>query len=93
MPQIVYWDLSTRVGPEDVEVESERKGVVMMNGFSAAMLMVFMGEEVETMEWENATEDRLSVTVVEKSKDAFNPLDVMKKALMKQSFDGLVVLN
>jgi hypothetical protein len=93
VPQLVYWDLSTGAEPKTVEVESERKGVAMMNGFSAAMLKVFMGEEEEAMEWENITKDGQSVTVVEKSEDAFNPLNVMKKALMKQSFDGLVVLD
>jgi len=93
VPQIVYWDLSTGEGTRTVEVESDRKGVAMMNGFSAAMLKVFMGEEEEAMEWENVNEEGESVTVVEKAEDAFNPLNVMKKALMKHSFDGLVVLD
>lgn len=93
VPQIVYWDLSTGEWERTVEVQSDRKGVAMMNGFSPAMLKVFMGEEEEPMEWENVNEEGESVTVVEKAEDAFNPLNVMKKALMKQSFDGLVVLD
>jgi hypothetical protein len=93
VPQIVFWDLSTGEGLRTVEVESDRKGVAMMNGFSPAMLKVFMGEEDEPMEWENVNEEGESVTVVEKAEDAFTPLNVMKKALMKQSFDGLVVLD
>lgn len=93
VPQIVYWDLSTGEGLKTTEVESDRKGVAMMNGFSPAMLKVFMGEEEEPMEWENVNEEGESVTVVEKAEDAFNPLNIMKKALMKQSFDGLVVLD
>ena len=93
IPQIVYWDLSTGEWERTVEVQSDRKGVAMMNGFSPAMLKVFMGEEEEPTEWENVNEEGESVTVVEKAEDAFNPLNVMKKALMKQSFDGLVVLD
>ncbi|KAF9525012.1 hypothetical protein CPB83DRAFT_860409 [Crepidotus variabilis] len=94
-PQIVYWDLSTSGNPTREVQDSGREGVAMMNGFSPAMLKVFVGEkEEDTMEWEKVTEDGESTTVVEKNEaEAFNPVNVMKKALMKQSFDGLVVVD
>ncbi|KAF8911678.1 hypothetical protein CPB84DRAFT_1743043 [Gymnopilus junonius] len=101
VPQIVYWDLSAGT-PTTVETESDRAGVAMMNGFSPAMLKVFMGEQEaeeeeakkEEMEWQSVGEDGESVTVVEKAKeDAFNPVNVMKKALGRRSFDGLVVVD
>ncbi|KAG6915849.1 hypothetical protein DXG01_009608 [Tephrocybe rancida] len=41
MPQIVYWDLANH---GTVEVEGDREGVALMNGFSPAMMKVFMGE-------------------------------------------------
>lgn len=104
MPQIVYWDLAAATGNRTVEVEGTRKGVAMMNGFSPAMLKVFMGEEEERqedaetvdMEWENVGADGESVTVVEKGgnfKEEFTPVNVMKKALMRASYDGLVVVD
>ena len=99
VPQIVFWDLNgkTTTGPKTVEVESDRKGVAMMNGFSPAMLKVFMGEqedEVSSSEWEEVTTDGTSTTttIVEKE-DEFNPINVMKKALLRKTFDGLVVVD
>ena len=105
VPQIVFWDLSGRtVGPKTVEVESDRKGVAMMNGFSPALLKVFMGEaeeeeeaEVEEVveeeeEWEELMDRTSSITVAEKE-DEFNPINMMKKALLLKSFDGLVVID
>ncbi|KAG6844940.1 hypothetical protein H0H87_002273 [Tephrocybe sp. NHM501043] len=87
VPQIVYWDLS-RHGT--VEAQSDREGVALMNGFSPAMLKVFMGENEEN-EWEEVTKDGEAKTV--KVKEEFNPVSVMKKALMKQSFEGLIVVD
>ena len=105
VPQIVFWDLSGRtVGPKTVEVESDRKGAAMMNGFSPALLKVFMGEaeeeeeaEVEEVveeeeEWEELMDRTSSITVAEKE-DEFNPINMMKKALLLKSFDGLVVID
>ena len=74
VPQIVFWDLYASGKPKTVEVESDRKGVAMMNGFSPALLKVFIGEE----EWEDA--------------DEFTPINLMKKTLLRKSFDGLVVV-
>ena len=82
VPQIVYWVLG---GNGTVEVQAERQGVALMNGFSPAMLKVFMGESEEG--WEDLGE---SNGVRE---DQFDPLSVMKKAVMKKSFDGLVVVD
>ena len=99
VPQIVFWDLNgkTRAGPKTVEVESNRKGVAMMNGFSPAMLKVFMGEQEEAeevSEWEEVMTDGTStVTTVVEKEDEFNPINVMKKALLRKTFDGLVVVD
>ena len=89
VPQIVYWDLAAA---KTKEVENSRKrGIAMMNGFSPAMLKVFMGEEEEApVDWGKVEEDG-SVTMVEK--DSFDPYSVMLKALTKKSFDGLVVID
>lgn len=101
VPQIVYWDLSSAKGNRTVEVEGTRKGVAMMNGFSPAMLKVFMGEDkgeidaVEEVEWESVDVDGGSTTVVEveDKEEDFTPINVMKKALLRASYDGLVVLD
>ena len=92
VPQIVFWDLNATTGRKTVEVESDRKGVAMMNGFSPALLKVFMGEQEEVSEWEEVMADGTStVTVVEE--DEFNPFNVMKKALLRKTFDGLVIVD
>ncbi|PPQ64178.1 hypothetical protein CVT24_008553 [Panaeolus cyanescens] len=94
VPQMVFWDLAMSGTTRTVEVMSNRKGVAMMNGFSPAMLKVFMGDEVEESEWENVNDDGdTSMTVIEKSVEDFTPQKVMEKALMKESFDGLVVVD
>ena len=90
VPQIVYWDLNASGRPKTVEVGSDRKGVAMMNGFSPALLKVFMGEEEEE-EWSAVSEDGTAVEKIEE--DKFNPVNVMKKALLRKNFDGLVVLD
>lgn len=93
VPQIVYWDLSVKSQMTKEVESSTKKGVAMMNGFSPAMLKVFMGEEDEGSEWEEVNEDGETATVVERNEDEFNPINVMKKALMKASFGGLVVVD
>ncbi|KAF4598907.1 hypothetical protein EYR38_007319 [Pleurotus pulmonarius] len=89
VPQIVYWDLAAY---GTVEAKAQREGVAMMNGFSAAMLKVFMGEEEEKEEaWEEVNSAMETSTVVEQ--DSFNPLAIMNKALGKKSFQRLVVVD
>ncbi|KAJ7058183.1 hypothetical protein C8F01DRAFT_990941 [Mycena amicta] len=85
-PEIVYWNLSDG---HTVEVQKDRKGVALLSGFSPSMLKVFMGEE------EPAAQDAetLAQDKTEKIKEEFNPLNIMKKALSRPSFDGLLVLD
>ncbi|KAJ8074428.1 hypothetical protein PM082_015329 [Marasmius tenuissimus] len=82
IPEIIYWDLASY---GTVEVDGEREGVAMMNGSSPNLLKVFMGEGVD------AEGDALGQK--EKVKEVFNPINVMKKAVMKECFDGLVVVD
>ena len=90
MPHIVYWDLANC---DTVPVTGERKGVALMNGFSPSLLKVFMGESevLEAAEWEMVVDGGESETVSGQAE--FNPVNVMKKALQKKSFDGLVVID
>ncbi|KAJ6256193.1 hypothetical protein Dda_9028 [Drechslerella dactyloides] len=100
MPEIVYWDLGSF---DTVETPADRKGVAMMRGFSASMMKVFLGEEQP--EEEQADEDIVlvdekdgDVVMAEepsKAKEAeeFTPMTIMRKALMRKSFDGLVILD
>ncbi|KAK6996501.1 hypothetical protein R3P38DRAFT_3407319 [Favolaschia claudopus] len=93
VPEIVYWNLGAF---ETVEVLKDRKGVALMSGFSPSMLKVFMGEEeveAEAGKGEEAAVDGEVKVNVEKVKEEFNPLNVMKKALLRPSFDGLVVVD
>lgn len=95
VPQIVYWNLG--FGTSTTPVTHDRQGVAIMNGFSPSMMKVFMGEEeVQADEWEKVGEDGESETVVEKvekDEEEFTPYNVMKRALSKASYDGLVVVD
>jgi len=94
VPEIVYWNLAgEHTTARTVEVEAERKGVAMMSGFSAAMMKVFMGEVEEVEEADEWAEVTQEGEVKENKEDEFTPLNVMKKALFKKSFDGLVVVD
>ncbi|KAJ8515163.1 hypothetical protein ONZ45_g7386 [Pleurotus djamor] len=86
VPEIVYWDLAA-FGTKPVTKET--KGVALMNGFSPAMLKVFMGEEKDE-EWEDVKGDGTSESVMESS---FDPVTVMKKAVGGKSYEGLVVVD
>jgi len=96
VPVIVYWNLATRL--ETVPVEAERKGVALMNGFSPAMMKVFMGDDADA---EEETMDDDMVMVGEQGeeikatlqKQEVMPLSIMKKALEMASHDKLVVLD
>jgi Domain of unknown function (DUF2828) len=89
VPQIVYWNLAESF--MSVPVTAEKKGVALMSGFSPAMLKVFMGEAEEDA-WEKVKDDRETETMGEDD-DEFNPVNIMKKALLKKCFDGLVVVD
>ncbi|KZT27099.1 hypothetical protein NEOLEDRAFT_1176895 [Neolentinus lepideus HHB14362 ss-1] len=92
VPQIVYWNLNA--GFVSVPVESERKGVALMTGFSPAMLKVFMGEEGEESLSEWATVEQTQAGEVKtKPEEEFNPINVMKKVLGRESYNGLVVVD
>ncbi|KAF5353118.1 hypothetical protein D9758_008789 [Tetrapyrgos nigripes] len=97
VPQIVYWDLE-HSGTSTVEVEAEREGVAMMNGFSGAMMKVFTGEEEETQIGDEGWEEVNIVdgevkTKTKTQKEEFTPLSVMKKTILKPCYDGLVVMD
>ncbi|KAJ7575979.1 hypothetical protein C8J56DRAFT_1017042 [Mycena floridula] len=92
VPEIVFWDLA---GGRTVEVLAERKGVAMMSGFSAGMMKTFMGEDLDE---EVGSEGESKVASEGESMESkinaeFNPVNVMKRALGRKSFDGLVVLD
>ncbi|KAF8161509.1 hypothetical protein B0H34DRAFT_653995 [Crassisporium funariophilum] len=93
VPQIVYWDLAAQGTGRTVEVEGDRKGVAMMNGFSPALLKVFMGEEVMDMEWEQVSEDGTTSMSVEEEEEEYTPVNVMKRVLLQSSYDRLVVVD
>ncbi|KAF9449270.1 hypothetical protein P691DRAFT_667831 [Macrolepiota fuliginosa MF-IS2] len=91
VPEIVFWNLAgEETVRQTVEVEAERRGVVMMSGFSSSMMKAFMGE-VDGDEEEDAS----SVATEEDSEeeDETTPLSIMQKALLKNSYDGLAVLD
>ncbi|KAL0064681.1 hypothetical protein AAF712_008379 [Marasmius tenuissimus] len=87
VPQIVYWDLAAG---GTVEAQADREGVAMMNGFSPALMKVFMGEDddEEMDDWEKVEDEK-----DKDEKEKFDPITVMKKAAMRKSFDGLVVVD
>ncbi|TFK50776.1 hypothetical protein OE88DRAFT_1659837 [Heliocybe sulcata] len=96
VPEIVYWNLSPQFA--SVPVQAERKGTALMSGFSPAMLKAFMGEETESdqedmSEWTAVSQNGEAGEVKKTSEDEFNPVNVMKKALGMESYNGLVIVN
>ncbi|KAK7044163.1 hypothetical protein VNI00_007883 [Paramarasmius palmivorus] len=93
VPQIVYWDLAAG---GTVEVQGDKEGVAMMNGWSANLLKVFLGEEAEPEPEEEGWETvQKAGDEAQENEEAekFNPINVMKKAVAKESFKGLVVVD
>ncbi|KAF9226942.1 hypothetical protein BS17DRAFT_800848 [Gyrodon lividus] len=83
---LVYWNLSD---PLDlgitVPVTGEREGVALLSGYSPSLLKVFM--DVEEEGWEVLDKSG------EKVRQAFTPEEIMRKALSRKSYDGLVVAD
>ncbi|KAJ7500326.1 hypothetical protein B0H11DRAFT_2155591 [Mycena galericulata] len=90
VPQIVYWNLSSY---GTVEVLAERTGVALMSGFSPAMLKVFMGDVVPLPEDEVVETTVPNEPKAVKAAAQFNPLNVMKAALSKDCYAGLIVVD
>ncbi|KAJ3562675.1 hypothetical protein NP233_g9432 [Leucocoprinus birnbaumii] len=103
VPEIVFWNMTgERTLRETVEDDLGRKGVRIMSGFSKEMMRSFWDEAQE-----NGRQERLLKFIkdgdavgVEGSDDeeewmSLNvmPLEGMRKALFKTSYDGLVVLD
>ncbi|KAJ7614158.1 hypothetical protein FB45DRAFT_262667 [Roridomyces roridus] len=87
VPEIVFWDL--RHG-EKTEVTEGRVGVTLMRGFSPAMLKVVMGEE----EGHSETDVEEGEEVVEEEPiRLYRPRSIVGKALAKECYDGLVVVD
>jgi hypothetical protein len=97
VPEIVYWNLAAQDQKtlRPMPVQADTPGVAMMNGFSPAMLKVFMGDEEQAEEaeegWDMVVDE--SKPAAEQEKAKMDPITVMKKALNKESFSGLVVLD
>ncbi|KAH9166119.1 hypothetical protein EDB89DRAFT_1910956 [Lactarius sanguifluus] len=90
VPEIVYWNLAGEL--QTAPVEAERKGVALMSGFSPAMMKVFMGEDVEEpLDDDTVLVDEKGEEVKLPRKPEMTPLSIMKRALEKPSYDGLIV--
>jgi hypothetical protein len=87
VPEIVYWNLDR--ANATTPVTGERKGVALMSGFSPAMLKVFMCEidAEDAEEWEDAKDEPV------KEKTVFDPIGMMKKALLRKSYEALIVVD
>ena len=92
LPQIVYWNLAA--GRNVTPVEHNRKGVALMNGFSPALLKVFLeGPDPDVAMEDDWVSVNTCASSTENPPEVFDPVSVMKKALLKASFDGLVVVD
>jgi hypothetical protein len=95
VPEIVYWNLQGAQGAKPVKADWE--GVALMSGFSSNMLKVFMDngevEEEEIVEVEENGELEEGIVVLKKTKEKMSPEEMMKKALNRQSYGTLVVVD
>ncbi|KAF9552814.1 hypothetical protein CPC08DRAFT_822674 [Agrocybe pediades] len=96
VPEIMFWDLAGRDVEKTTEAAynstSDRKGVVMMTGFSPAMLKVFIESGTEGS-LDDLAQASGAEGVQKLPKEEIDLFSVMKKALMAPSFDGLVVVD
>ncbi|KAF3903272.1 hypothetical protein ABW20_dc0108697 [Dactylellina cionopaga] len=94
VPEIVFWDLGTE---HTVETAGDRKGVAMMKGFSGSMMKVFLGDKDEDIVKVDGGEQKGDGDTVAvdgaKEEEGISPAKIMRKAVMRNSFDGLVVLD
>jgi len=89
VPEIIFWELSGNNSVrQTAEVEIERRGVTLMTGYSSEMVRSLLGDVIQE-DWLDMSEDEET----EEDEEETSPLDVMKKALDKKSYDGLVVLD
>lgn len=89
LPEIVYWNLSQQ--EDTTPVTHDQKGVALMSRFSPSMLKIFMGDEVD-----EEAEEEGSDAVEQKPAKVETPLDpvsVMIKAVSKESYSGLLVVE
>ncbi|KIK96089.1 hypothetical protein PAXRUDRAFT_32596 [Paxillus rubicundulus Ve08.2h10] len=84
VPEIVYWNLSRE--SITAPVTGEREGVALVNGYSPSLLKVFMDVEEEE-------DSKVLDNLGEKVKQEFTPEEIMRKALGRRSYDGLVVVD
>lgn len=87
VPELVYWNLAS--GLRTVPVTSDKVGVALMNGFSPALLKVFMGE-ADADEWEKVSAEGDGETVVA---EGMTPEEMMRKAVQMKSYENLVVMD
>lgn len=86
LPEIVYWNLAA--GPTTHPVTAERAGVALVSGFSPTVLKVFMGEAEPEEDFVMVEEDP-----VKKTQQQMDPVSIMMKAVSKESYSGLVVVD
>ncbi|KAF8583509.1 hypothetical protein K439DRAFT_1348407 [Ramaria rubella] len=93
VPEIVYWNLA---GSVSKPITKDEEGVALLSGFSPGLLKIFLGEETaeEEVQVETKTEEEGEFEEVTKvAKKKLDPVDTMIKALGKESFAGLTVLD
>ncbi|KAH0840369.1 hypothetical protein J3R83DRAFT_1392 [Lanmaoa asiatica] len=86
IPELVYWDLFNPQDGYDITVlaTGEREGVTLLSGCSQIFMDVEEEEEWEVLNKEGQPRsERLSLT----------PEELMKKALGRKSYDGLIVVD
>ena len=90
VPELVYWDLSNPQDGYDITapVTGEREGVALLSGYSPSLLKVFMGVEEEE-EWEVLDKEGQP----QPKRPSLTPEELMKKALSRRSYDGLIVVD
>ena len=90
VPELVYWDLSNTQDGHGITtpVTGEREGVTLLSGYSPSLLKLFMDVEGEE-DWEVLDENGQSQI----ERPALTPEELMKKALERKSYDGLVVVD
>lgn len=93
MPELVWWNMCSagiNMRPTDSNTPATKDdvGVSVLSGYSASMIKTFLDGDVAE---DKETEIKGDGTVAEKT--PYTPVDVMKKSVCHESFDGVVVID
>nr|KIR49849.1 hypothetical protein I312_00941 [Cryptococcus bacillisporus CA1280] len=99
LPEMVYWNLASRAEGAPKPTKSDIQGVTLFSGFSGTLMKFFLGDGVEDdalgsqFEAIEIGKEGESSVSSEKERKKPNPLEQVHRAISRQHFAGLKVVD